>query len=595
MSITRSTNLSNPQKNAPRLKLDYDIPYFGTLDTTSDISLMEDENSPDCLNVVYDIVQSVLSRNGYIKLLTTPTSSFIGGMYSLYQSTGIRQLIYASNQNWYKYNNAGGSTQITGTPATFFPNQQWSFDEYQDSLYGGNGTDGLIQYNGTITSDPTVGTIVANAAVTPQFVKVHKNRIYCANKNSSTLYFSDAANPSSFPANNFILINTNDGQNITGIAEILDNLIIFKDDSVWILTGEPLGVGNTTTIGNLQLRKATGVGGCSAFRTIALVGQTLFFMHHTGIYALQNTTVSLVSPLLSTTFKTGMNPNAINLCWGIYSNQEKKYILGYPSPSSATCDSAIVYDFLTKAFSRWDHLPGSCAVSFKFSGAQETICMGDPNKGNIYELLNGTADIAGDNGTVTGGSSTTLIDTTKSWTVNQFVDCRVGIVTMNPKGGNTVTNIGTVTSNTSNTLTFASTTQTPVAGNVYTIGYFTSYWTTRNFDFEMVGYTKKYRFLNLFADSKNYNMQFGYSVDFSSLGFQKAFKLSSTAPIWGQMTWGNFIWGAVTSEFGQANIGSTGRYIQAQFGNNLANQPWRVIRYSISYKLKKERPNIVTT
>lgn len=588
MAVTRSTNLSIPQKSAPRLKLDYTLPDFGSLDTTSDISLMQDDNSPDCLNVVYDVVKSVMSRKGYTKLLTTPTPSFIGGMYPLYQSTGVRQLVYTSSKNWYLYNNVGGSTQISGTPATFTPDQQWSLDEYQDNVYGGNGADGLIQYNAT-------NYIVANSGITPQFVKVHKNRIYCANKNSSTLYFSDAANPSSFPVNNFILINTNDGQNITGIAEVLDNLIIFKDDSVWILSGEPLGVGNTTTIGNLQLRKATGVGGCSAFRTIQLVGQTLFFMHHTGIYALQNTTVSLVSPLLSTTFKNNMNPNVINLCWGLYSNQEKKYILGYPSSTSNTCDSALVYDFLTKGFSRWDHLPGSCAVSFKFSGTNETICMGDPSKGNIYELFQGNADISGDNGTVISGTATTLVDTSKSWVTNQFVDCRVGIVTANANGGTTVTNIGIVTSNTATTLIFASTTQTPQPGNVYTIGYFTSYWASRNFDFEMVGYTKKYRFLNLFADSSNYNIQFGFSVDFTSLGFQKAFKLASTAPIWGQMTWGQFTWGGATSEFGQANIGSNGRYIQVIFGNNIANQPWRVIRYSISYKLKKERPNIVTT
>jgi hypothetical protein len=587
MPIQRSTNLSIPQRRAPRLKLDYDVPYFGSLDTTSDPSLMAEEDSPDNLNVVYDTIRAVGSRKGYIKLLTTPTPSYIGGLYSLYQSTGTRQLVYASNRNLYKYDNAGGSTLLTGTPATFTADQQWSFDEYQDTVYGGNGVDGLIQYNGTTVS-------VANSGITPAFVKVHKNRVYCANKNSSTLYFSDAANPTSFPVNNFILINTNDGQNITGISEVLDNLIIFKDDSVWILTGEPLGAGNTTTIGDLQLRKANGVGGCSAFRTIAQVGQTLFFMHHTGIYALQNYTVSLISPLLSNTFKNGMNPNTVNLCWGLYSNQEKKYLLGYPSAGSNVCDSALVYDFLTKAYSHWDDLPGSCATSFKFSGTDETICMGDPVKGNIYELFQGYADIAGDNGTSTGGTNTTLVDTTKNWVTNQFVDCRVGTVSVNADGGTTINSLGTIISNTSNTLTFAAT-ALPTNGQVYTIGYYTSYWKSKNFDFNMIGYIKKYRFLNLFVDSAQYNMQFGFSIDFVSLSFQKAFKLVSNAPVWGQFVWGNFFWGGITSEFGQANIGSTGRYIQIIFGNNLANQPWRAIHYSLSYKLKKQRPNIVTT
>lgn len=593
MPVNKSTNLSSPQKAAPRLKLDYNIPYFGTLDTTSDPSLMMEEDSPDCLNVVYDQLKSVGSRPGYIKLLTTTLANPIQGQYPLYQSSGTRQLIYASGQNLYKYNNAGGSTQLTGSPTNFTLNKQWSFDEYQDSVYGGNGTDGLIQYNGTTYS-------VANAGITPQFVKVHKNRVYCANKNSSTLYFSDSANPQSFPVNNFILINTNDGQNITGIYDILDNLIIFKDDSVWILTGEPLGVGNTTTIGNLQLRQAQGVGGCSAFRTIARVSQTVFFMHHTGIYALQNYTITLILPLLSTTFKTGMNQSFIDSCWGIYSAQEKKYLLGYPSSGATTPDHVIVYDLLTKNDAIWDHMPGSCAVSFKFIGTQETVCMGDPNKGIIYELFNGTADIAGDNGTASGGTNTTLVDTSKAWTTNQFVDARVGVYStpLNSQGHpSSPVFLGTavITSNTSTTLTFTPALPSSPNGYFYTIGYFKSYWKSKNFDFGMTGYTKKYRFLNLFADAENYNMQFGYSVDFAPLDFQKPFNLSSTSPIWGQFTWGQFTWGSFASEFGQANVGATGRYFQAMFGNTIALQPWRVIRYSISYKLKKERPNIVTT
>lgn len=586
MPLQRSSNLSIPQRQSPRIKLDWLVPEFGSLDTTSDPSSMAEIDSPDNLNVVYDTVKAVMSRKGYVKLLTTPLSNPIYGMYSLYQSNGTRQLVYAGNQHLHRYDNVGGSITLTGNPATFTASQAWNFDEYQDNLYGGNSKDGLISYNGTTYS-------IANSGITPQYVKIHKNRVYCANLNSSTLYFSDAGNPNSFPVNNFILINTNDGQNITGISDILDNLVIFKDNSVWILTGEPLGAGNTTTIGNLQLRQANGSVGCSAFRTIQRVDQTLFFMHHTGIYALQNYSVQLVTPLLNATFKSNMNESFINLCWGLYSNQEKKYLMGYPSAGSNTPDSVLVYDFITKNWSRWDDHPGSCAVSFMFSGVNETVCMGDPNKGNIYELFQGNADIAGDNGTVTSGTTTTLTDTTKSWTTNQFVDARVALV--NSDGVN-ITLIGTVASNTSNTLTLVTNAViTPTAGSTYTIGYFTSYWKSKNFDFDMVAYTKKYRYVGLFADVANYNMQFGYSIDFAPLAFTKNFKLSSTAPIWGQFTWGQFTWGANASEFGQANIAGTGRYVQTMFGNNRANQPWRVIKYQVDYKLKKVRPNIITT
>lgn len=584
MPVITPSNLSRPQRNAPRGRLEYDVPIFGGLDATTDPVGLEELMSPDCLNVVYDTIKSVASRPGYTKVLTTKLSSFIGGMYPYYKSDGTKQLVYQANQNWYKYNNAGGSTVITGTPANFTANQQWDLDEYQDTIYGGNSVDGLIAYNGSAYS-------VANSGITPQFVKIHKNRVYCANKQSSTLYFSDAGSPTSFPVNNFILINTSDGQNITGIDDILDNLVIFKDDSVWILTGEPLGSGNTTTIGNLQLRQANSPVGCSAFRTICKVEQTLFFAHYSGLYALQNYSVTLISPALNAIFQDSMNSAFIHLAWGVYNDQEKKYMVGYPSTTSVVPDRAIVYHLLPNEYAIWDHIPGGCAANYRFSGLTKAIVIGDPSMGNIYELFQGNSDIYGDNGTALAAGAGSLTDSTKAWTVNALTDARIKIVSGTGAGS-----VATVLSNTSTVVTIdAWSGTTPAANSVYTIGYFDSYWKTKIFDFGMPGYVKKYRYLNMFIDSANYPIRVGISLDFQPLVFQKDINLTSSAPIWGSFIWGAVNWGSASSEFAQVNVGSSGHYFQAMFGNDKAEQPWRVIRYSISYKLKKVRPNIVTT
>ena len=587
MANLKTTALNQVQIHAPAKKMDYDIPYFGGLDTTTDPTALNEIDSPDTLNTVYDSARAVSSRKGYTKLLTTKLPSFVGGMYPLYQSTGIRQLFYASDTNFYIYNNAGGSTKITGVPANFTANQQWSFDEYMDDVYGGNGVDGLISYNGSTYS-------VANGAITPQFVCIHKNRVYCANANSSTLYFSDAGNPTSFPANNFIQINTQDGQNITGISELLDNLVIFKDESVWILTGEPLGAGNLTTIGNLQLQQANSAVGCTSFRSIQLVNQSLIFGHYSGLYILQNSNVTPLSPSLNATFKNNTNLDKSNLSWGLYSSREKKYLYGYCGPTSSTPDHVIVYDLITQEYSIWDDHPGGCAVNFRFSGYTPTVLMGDPTQGNIYELFQGYADIAGYTNTspgATGGSTTTLIDTAASWTTNEFVDCKVMI------GSNLGSyQTATVLSNTSNTLTFTSAIATaPVAGTPYSIGFYTSYWKSKIFDFGMVGYSKVYRFLNLFMDATTYPLLCGASVDFAPLTFQKSYNNVASGLVWGTGTWGTGTWGSNSSLFGQVNIGNVGRYVQAMFGNNLANQPWRCSHMSFMYKVKRERPNIVTT
>lgn len=598
MPVQHSTNLSRPQANAPRLKLDYEIPFFGGIDTTSDPSSsapdgMPEEDSPNCLNVVFDSVQSVATRKGYSKLFFATDADNvlvdpIKGMHAFYQSSGSKQLVFGTGNQLEIYDGAGSMTPLTGTPATFTSNQQWSFDELLDNLYGANGTDPLIVYNGTNYS-------IANAAVTVQYLKFHKNRAYGANKNSSILYFSEAGDPTSWPINNFIQINTNDGQNITAIDDILDNLVIFKEESVWILTGEPLGAGNTTTIGNLQLRQANSPVGCSAFRTVCTVEQTLFFMHHSGLYALQNYSVVLISPFLKKTFAEDMNDDFINLCWGIYNSLENKYIVGYPSSGSNTPDSAIVYDLTTKQYSLWDDVPGGCAVNYRFNGLLDTVVVGDPRAGHIWLWFQNYYDVYGDNGTATSGTSTTLVDTTKSWPSFGLTSARIKIVSGTGAGG-----VAVITTNNATSLTVASWPNgTPDSTSVYTIGYYDSYWITKNFDFDMTGYTKRYRFFNLFVDSESYPILFGYALDFNSLDYLTPFNITTGALHWGDsgLLWGpsSGQWGSFSSQFAQANIGSTGRYIQFKFGNNISMQPWRAIKYSISYKLKKQRPNIVTT
>lgn len=579
------TSLSRVQQASPRQKLEYSITHFGTLDTTGDPSLIGEYDSPDTLNTISDKVGNMASRQGYTKLLATPTSSFIGGMYAFYKSDGTRKLLVGSGTQLLTYDNAGGTTALTGTPSAFTTNKIWSFDEYNDTVFGGNGTtDGLIQWSGTTYS-------VANSAISPQIVAIHKNRVYCVNKNSSTLYFSDAGNPTSFPVNNFIQINTNDGQNITGLKSINDTLIIFKDDSIWSLTGDPLGAGNITTIGNLQLRRANSSVGCSAFRTIQQVGSALVFVHYSGIYVFQNNSSSPLSDKLSTTFQTQMNQAYIQSAWAVYDNLTNLYILGFPSSNSTTPDKAIVFNLLAKNQTIWDHIPGSCAITYRFTGLNASIIMGDPNKGNIYTLNQGYADIAGDNGTATGGTTTTLTDTTKSWTTNMFTDCRIKIVS-----GTGATQTAVVLSNTATTLTFVSAMPiAPAAGSVYTIGYYNSYWKTRVTDLGATGYDKKFRFFNLFVDAKPYSIKFGSSLDFQPLAYQKAINLSNNTLTWGtQNTWGTGNWGSYSSQFVQANIGGTGRYFQAMFGNDIANQPWRIFHYSISYKMKKMRANITS-
>lgn len=572
---------SKPQLKAPRTRLEMQYPDFVGLDNSNDPASIPDSFSPDTLNTVLDSIGSVQTRTGYIKLLTTklPASANNGREY--YKSDGTKQLVYRQGQYLYRYDNAGGSVQIGG-PWT--SSVQDDFDVYNDVFYGVDGTN-FYQYNGSSTASLVVP---AGVFTTPQYLRVHRNRGWIAQ--GSTLYFSDAGNLTSWPVGNFLNVNTNDGQVITGIEVLLDALIVFKTDSIWIVTGDATGVGNNTVIGSLNLRRANSAVGCAAYKTIRKVENVLYFMSRGGIYIFQNYQARLMSQALNNTFRLDVNPNAINLSWAIFSPVQKKYLLGFASAASNTPDKVICYDLMIQHFTIWDHMPGAWAVNFRFSPI-DTVVMGDSNQGNIYQLFQGYADIAGYNGTVSASSSTTITDSTASWTTNQFVDCRVQVGL-----GTGTTWTGVVTSNTATVLTVSGLSGAPTVNLAYTIGGYKSYWKSKILDFGVPEMSKRYKYLNLFADSEaSYSLQVGIALDFSNLDFNQApLSLNAGTVQWDQVgiQWdqAGVYYDTKLSLFKRSSMPGTGRFAQVMFGNFNANQPWRVFEFTISYKLRKARP-----
>lgn len=570
--------LSRPQMKAPRQRLEYVLSNFLGMDNSNDPASIDANISPDTMNTVLDSVGSIQERKGYTKLLTTKLGAATQNGKAFYKSDGTKQLIYGTATNLYRYDNAGGSTSL----GSGYTAAQWDFDIYNDTFYAVNGTS-MLAWSGSALST------VSGAPTSPQYFRIHKNRSWIAS--GSTLYFSDAGAPTSFPVGNLININTNDGQVITGLETLLDSLIVFKTDSIWVITGEPLGVGNNTAIGNLVMRRANSDVGCASYKTIWKVGSEIIFAAITGIYTFSNYKSTLISQSVNSTFKQGMNTAAINQMWGCYSAVEKKYLLGFAASGSNTPNQVICYDLIQYKYTLWDDHPGAWATNFRFTQV-DAVVMGDAAQGNIYQLFQGYADIAGYNGTVTAASTTTLTDATAAWTTNQFVDCKVQI---GLGSGTTVS--GIVTANTATTLTVSGMGVAPSVGLAYTIGGYKSYWKSRVFDLDAPEMSKRFKYLNLFTDSEaNYSLQLGLALDFAPIDFnQPPISLSANSYTWDQagVIWdqAGVIWDQKTSLFKRAALPGQGRYLQVMFGNFNANQPWRVFEYVISYKLKKARAN----
>lgn len=565
-------------------KLDWILPALEGLNLNDPASIGECE-TPATQNTVYD-GDAAETRPGRIKLTTTVAAALrVSNGYAFNKKDGTKFAVYARGQYVYRYDNAGGEVQIGGP---FTNNTEWDFTVFKDTLLGCNGYDGIWGWTGT-------GTMTLVTSFAAQYVRTHRNRIYAAARNVSEVRFTDAGSATSWPTNNVQEVNTDDGQIITGLEKMTNQLKIFKSGSIWTVKGEPLGAGTNTLLGNLTLEQDDSDVGCCAFRTIRKVtGGLLLFMAPGGLYALENGKSYLISKKVSPLFESGMNPNQLSQSWGIYSPIQKKYLLGYVASGLSAPEHVLMLDLADMAkpkYSIWTDFPGSCAFLMNFT-QQEVVLVGHPSKGYIVEAFQGYCDISGDNGTATAAAPTTLTDSSKSWATNVHKDAYIYILEGKGRGQKRF-----ITANTSTQLTIDTAWSTiPDATSVYTIGGYDAYRDTKPDDFRKPQMIKRYKFLNVFTDVEGtYDLRYGAVYDFGQLGYQQTMSLDGGALQWdiSPVTWDTegLYWDSKSKLYRRVDLPGIGRIVQVRVGNNRANQPWRVTSLSITHKEKKSRPD----
>jgi hypothetical protein len=108
---------------------------------------------------------------------------------------------------------------------------------------------------------------------TIKYVVAHKNRIFAAD--DGHLYWSKTDSPESFDPDAFDFVNKNDGQKITGLASIPGGyLVIFKEDSYYVLEGDTPGVWAISKLGPSV--------GCIAHKSIVLGADALYWWSDLG-------------------------------------------------------------------------------------------------------------------------------------------------------------------------------------------------------------------------------------------------------------------------------------------------------------------------
>lgn len=373
---------------------EFGVLNFGGLNNKYAPMHIKDNEAADLMNVVFDEFGAITKRNGYTALNSAKIDgSPITSLYGYYKSDGTKTLIATSGTSVYKWTGTAWSAIKTGLSAN---GARFTFATYYDKLYllNGNATDGLMTWDGT-----TFSTV--SGAPAGQYVVLHKNRLYIAGDpgNPSTLYFCDLGTPTSWNTGvNFINVNVNDGDKITGLAEHLDTLVIFKERSIHNLRG--------TGPQNYNLLDMHANHGTVSHWSVVQANNLLFYLSRDGVYSFNGHGIQLISDpiagsVLGINGITAWNQSYLNVACGIaYKN---KYWLAVPEGLTNTTNNRIYcFDYIHHIWTRFD-IPASC---FTVYGTSNTLYSGDPTQGFVY-----TQDTGGDD----NGNAINAYLTTKAY------------------------------------------------------------------------------------------------------------------------------------------------------------------------------------
>lgn len=307
--------------------------------------LLEDGESPSVSNVDFSrAVGRLTKRRGYSLLYTAlGGASPVSGLGEFVQSNGTTTVVASSDDTVYKLSGSGTWTSIHTNAS--LNGATVNFATYNDLLIFVSVNLTTQKWTGTGSSSNLGGTPPANV----KYIKVHRNRVWMANSSAgaSRLHYSAFNEPEDWTTSGdagFLEIGKNDGEQITGLASVGPHLIVFKQNSVWIVKG-----GTPSTF--VSMRVSSSVG-CVAPNSIVECEQFAMFLSNSGVYAANEGGVALMSYNIQPDFDTMSNATKALASAGRLRTQ---YWLSVDTDSNSLNDTAYVLDYVFGMWSKYSN------------------------------------------------------------------------------------------------------------------------------------------------------------------------------------------------------------------------------------------------
>jgi hypothetical protein len=345
--------------------------------------------------------ESIDKRHGYTMFGNDTGAKPILGLQGVSTSDGIKRM--------FKFHNKTDNTAIQIYETT--GGGQWDLINENKLLGSGNqvntevAKDLVFCFDGITTpviitpGSPSVAAYATDVNFPKgSFAVWFHNFLFVAGVASypNRLYWSDLDDPTKFTGGvtGSIDINENDGDEIIGLNVLKDELLIFKRNRIWSLTG----FGTTTfTIGDIN-ENITGFGAVS-HRGIINIGNDVLYMSSVGgepeFRSVNRTKYGTlveggtISDDINGSMKTLEKTQLQNT---VAEFDGRKAYFACPSSGGTTNDKVFVYDTVNKGFVRWIGLYPSCFSKMDFSGEIQIYFGENRDDSKVYVMDESDSD-----------------------------------------------------------------------------------------------------------------------------------------------------------------------------------------------------------
>jgi hypothetical protein len=329
-------------------------------------------------NIRLSKIGSIQKRLGYKQIGNVPDTNPVRFLYSYYKTgdSPLRQLLRISGSKFY-YLNETTNTWVDATGSNTL-NSSGDIDAttYANLVIICGAASSVLKWNGSTLSN------LGGSPPNGNFIATFKDRVYIAK--DSTVYFSDVANPESWPPQSFN-VGINDGDSITAIQPFFDSLIIFKHNSIWAFNVD-------TDNQPLSLKPLAYGIGCDSHKSVWIINGALFFASRKGIYVFSGRSPEKISYRVEDIFSQIANSSDF-VAW---EDGDLYHLFVGQIDEHPKC--VLFYDSVLDYFGYDSNMDVKSATTFINKDNVLKQYFGDSN-GKVYVLWEGYADKANPDGT----------------------------------------------------------------------------------------------------------------------------------------------------------------------------------------------------